>query len=242
MRKIVPDYWPLPDALRQRLGDRAGRQRCLLDGGHAVLVLHKVPKANDRSRHAVVFWRSPAGEWRADPGTDSIESLRDHVESYATVLEELDERIEHAHRATEFFAILKRAQPMLRATRNMHAAINQLKEQCVGDADLLAIRDRAYDLERLADSIAMDAENGMEFTVAQHAEEQAELSVKIASESHRLNLLAAVCLPVTALGAVLGMNLQNGLEGAPEPITFWAIVLGAFGFGYYLRHRVQVAR
>lgn len=242
MRKIVPDYWPLPDALRQRLGDRAGRQRCLLDGGHAVLVLHKVPKANDRARQAVVFWRSPDGTWRADPGTDAIVSLREHVESYAAVLEELDERIEQAHRATEFFAILKRAQPLQRATRNMHAAIGQLKEQCAGDAELLAIRDRAYELERLADSIAMDAENGMEFTVAQHAEEQAELSLKIASETHRLNLLAAVCLPVTALGAVLGMNLTNGLEGAPQPLTFWAVVVAAFAVGYYLRHRVQTTK
>lgn len=242
MRKIVPEYWPLPDTLRQRLGDRAGRQRCLVEAGHAVLVLHKVPKANDRARQAVVFWRSPAGEWRADPGTDSVESLRAHLESYAEVLEELDARVEQAHRAMDFFAILKRARPVLRATRNMHAAIAQLKDQLPADADLLALRDRAYELERLADSITSDAESGMEFSVAQHAEEQAELSVRIASESHRLNLLAAVCLPVTALGAVLGMNLENGLESAPEPITFWCIVAAAFAVGYFLRHRVQTTK
>ena len=56
---------------------------------------------------------------------------------------------------------------------------------------------------------------------------------------HLLNLLAAICLPVTALGAVLGMNLQNGLEGLPEPMAFWTIVGGAFAFGVYLRQNVQ---
>ncbi len=153
------------------------------------------------------------------------------------------ERIEHAHRATEFFSILKRAQPLMRATRNMHAVIGQLKEQCgATDPDLIALRDRAYELERLADSVAADAENGMEFMVAQHTEEQADLSVKIATETHRLNLLAAVCLPVTALGAILGMNLENGLEGGFEPLKFWVIVAAAFAFGYYLRHRVQVSK
>lgn len=242
MRKIVPDYWALPDNLRKRLGDRAGRQRVVAEAGHAVLVLHRVPRAHERTRHPVVFWRKPTGEWNVDPGTDSIQSLIEHVESYAEALEELEERIEHAKRATEFFTILQRAQPLVRATRNMHAAINQLKELCATTPlieELVGVRDRAYELERWADFVAADAENGMEFMVAQHAEETADLSVRIASETHRLNLLAAVCLPVTALGAILGMNLTSGLEMLPQPVVFWVIVAAAFGFGYYLRTRVQ---
>lgn len=242
MRKIVPDYWPLPESLRQRLGERAGRQRALFDGGHAVLVLHRVPRVHERTRQAVVFWRSPEGEWRSDPGKDSIESLREHVETYAAALEELEERVENAKRATEYFAILQRAHPLMRATRNMYNAIAQLKEQCANTAqaeELIAIRDRAYELERLAEFATADAENGMEFMVAQHAEETADISVRIAAETHRLNLLAAICLPVTALGAILGMNLENGLEHTPQPLTFWLIVVAAFAFGYFLRHRVQ---
>jgi Mg2+ and Co2+ transporter CorA len=245
MRKIVPDYWPIPDTLRQRLGERAGKQRCLVDAGHALLVLHRAPRAHERTRQAVVFWRSPAGEWRSDPGKDSIDSLREHVETYGEALEELEERVEGAKRATEYFAILQRIQPLVRATRNMHAAISQLKEQCANTQnaeELIAIRDRAYELERVADFIAADAENGMEFMVAQHAEETADISVRIAAETHRLNLLAAVCLPVTALGAILGMNLQNGLEGLPEPLTFWLVVAAAFGFGYFLRNQVQKSK
>jgi Mg2+ and Co2+ transporter CorA len=243
MRKIVPDYWRLPDSLRAKLGERAGRQRALFEQGHSILVLHKVPRGHERGRHAVVFWRTPEQEWRTDPGTDSIQSLAQHVEAYATALEELDDRVEEARRATEYFEILNRARPLVRATRNMNAAIGQLREQCGVNAEpeLLAIRDRAYEVERLADGVAADAENGMDFMVAQHAEETAEISVRIASQSHRLNMLAAICLPVTALGAILGMNLTNGLEALPEPITFWLIVLAAFGLGYYIRKQVQKA-
>jgi len=241
MRKIVPDYWRLPDSLRFKLGERAGRQRALFEQGHSILVLHKVPRDHERGRHAAVFWRNPEGEWRCDPGTDSIQSLAAHVEAYAEALEELDDRVEEARRATEYFEILNRARPLLRATRNMNAAIGQLREQCgaTAEPELLAVRDRAYEVERLADGVAAAAENGMDFMVAQHAEETADISVRIASQSHRLNLLAAVCLPVTALGAILGMNLTSGLEQLPQPTAFWAIVLAAFALGYYLRQWVQ---
>ena len=79
----------------------------------------------------------------------------------------------------------------------------------------------------------------MQYTIAQHTEEQAALSERIAKESHRLNVLAAVALPVTAIGSVLGMNLENGLESLPEPISFWLIVAALVTFGLFLRSRVQ---
>ena len=60
----------------------------------------------ERGRHAAVFWRNPEGEWRCDPGTDSIQSLAAHVEAYAEALEELDDRVEEARRATEYFEII----------------------------------------------------------------------------------------------------------------------------------------
>ena len=79
----------------------------------------------------------------------------------------------------------------------------------------------------------------MQYTIAQHTEEQADLSERIAKESHRLNLVAAVALPITAIGSVLGMNLKNGLEGLPEPLSFWCIVASLVLLGLFLRWRVQ---
>lgn len=239
MAKIVPDLWPLPTTLRDKLGVRAGRQRLLLAEGHAVLVLHHVPRPNEHGRRPAVFWRLPDGSWRCNPGVDSIETLRAHVETYAAAIEEIDEKLEGAKRASEYFAILRVARPLHRASRNLNTVITSLKEAFPADGEIMALRDRAYDVERQAELEVGDAENGLEFLVAQRAEEQTAASLRVAAETHRLNLLAAICLPVTALGAVLGMNLQNGLEVLPEPVTFWSIVGAAFAFGFYLRHNVQ---
>ena len=60
---ILPDHWNLPPSLRERIGREAGPQRMMLEEGHLLLVLHKLPKAGETQRHGIVFWRSPSGEW-----------------------------------------------------------------------------------------------------------------------------------------------------------------------------------
>jgi Mg2+ and Co2+ transporter CorA len=203
------------------------------------MILHQLPKPHARDRDAAVFWRSPEGSWRCFPGRDNPSTLRDHVEAVGKVLEELDDKVEHAKSATEFLDIIRLARPLQRYTRNMHAVIAQLRDALPDDADVLAARDRAYELDRLAENISDDAENGMQHTIAQHTEEQAELSGRIAKETHRLNLLAAVALPITAIGSILGMNLENGLGTLPEPTSFWVIVVLTFAVGFFIRSRVQ---
>ncbi len=239
MAKIVPDTWPVPPELRAKVGARVGRQRVLTHQGHTLLVLHQLPKPNDRTRQAAVFWRSPEGAWRCFPGRDSLSTLRDHVEALGATLEDLDDKLEHADKATDFLALIKVARPLQRYARNLHLVLQQLRDMLPDDADALAVRDRSYELERLAENVCDDTENGMQYTIAQHTEEQAALSERIAKESHRLNVLAAVALPVTAIGSVLGMNLENGLESLPEPISFWLIVAALVTFGLFLRSRVQ---
>ncbi|MBX7193638.1 MAG: CorA family divalent cation transporter [Sandaracinaceae bacterium] len=239
MAKIVPDTWPLPSELKSRVGSRVGRQRLLNHQGHQLMVLHQLPKAHARDRLPAVFWRSPEGAWRCFPGRDNASTLRDHVEALAKVLEELDDKVESAKSATEFLDVIRLARPLQRYTRNMHAVIAQLRDALPDDADVLAARDRAYELERLAENICDDAENGMQHTIAQHSEEQAALSERIAKETHRLNLLAAVAMPITALGSLLGMNVHNGLEELPPFFTFWPVVAVSVIVGFLIRSRVQ---
>ncbi|GAB4208262.1 MAG: hypothetical protein OHK0013_26570 [Sandaracinaceae bacterium] len=239
MAKIVPDTWPVPPELRSRVGTRVGRQRLLTHEGHCLLVLHQLPEPGERTRQAAIFWRSPEGAWRCFPGRDTFGTLKDHVERLADELEKLDDRVEQAHKATDFLEIIRIARPLQRYTRNLHLALGQLRDALPDDGEVLALRDRAYELERLVDGICDDADNGMQYTIAQHTEEQAALSERIAKETHRLNLLAAVAMPITAVGSILGMNLLNGLEELPEPISFWTIVAVTFAFGFFLRSRVQ---
>jgi len=241
MAKIIPDTWLVPTHLRERVGTRVGRQRAMIEGKHCLLLLHQLPKHNERERLPIAFWRSDTGAWRCFPGRDNIQTLKDHVEAVAKTLDELDDKLDVAERATDFLALIKLARPLQRLARNMHLALQHVRDAFPEDLEILALRDRAYELERLAETISDDTENGMQYTIAQHTEEQAELSERIAKESHRLNTLAAVALPITAIGSILGMNLTNGLEGLPEPISFWLIVLGLFLFGWFLRSRVRAS-
>jgi Mg2+ and Co2+ transporter CorA len=238
MTKIVPDTWELPAKLRNRVGGGVGRQRMLAENGHALLLLHACPRERERERRGAAFWRLPDGEWRCAPGKDGFRTLCQHVEAFATELEKLDARVEAAHKASDFFAILRHARPVHRCARNMHAAITLLRDAQPDDADVLALRNRAYEIERWAETITGDAENGMEFTVAQHTEEQATMSERILEETHRLNMLAATFMPITALGAILGMNVTSGLEALPAAV-FWLIVVAAALTGFFVRGQVR---
>jgi Mg2+ and Co2+ transporter CorA len=52
---------------------------------------------------------------------------------------------------------------------------------------------------------------------------------------HRLNLITATFLPITALGTVLGMNLVHGLEAWHQPYTFWIVAAVAIVVGLVVR-------
>ena len=62
-KNILPPTWVVPPAIRERLGDKVGRQRAMTADGHLLLVLHKPPKAGDNERQGRFFWRSPEGNW-----------------------------------------------------------------------------------------------------------------------------------------------------------------------------------
>ena len=239
MTKIIPDTWQVPTHLRERVGTRVGRQRAMVEGKHCLLLLHQLPKHNERERLAIAFWRSDTGAWRCFPGRDNIQTLKDHVEAVANTLDELDDKLDAAEKATDFLALIKLARPLHRFTRNMHLALQHVRDAFPEDLEILALRDRAYELERIGETISDDTENGMQYTIAQHTEEQADMSERIAKESHRLNLLAATALPVTAIGSLFGMNVTNGFESWPSIYTFWPIVGSLPLLGLFLRSRVQ---
>lgn len=93
------------------------------------------------------------------------------------------------------------------------------------------MRDIAYDVERRFDILWQDAKNAVDFRIAQESEEQADLSKEALVASHKLNLLAALFFPLTALSSVFGMNIASGFDDAGAAM-FWVIfaVGGAAGF------------
>lgn len=239
MTQLVPESWSVPASLRARVGAVVGRQRAIVEQGHALLLLHQVPASGERVRRPLVIWRGPDATWTSLAPPRGVLALRALLDAYDARLEALDGRRARSTDAKSCGALLAEARPVERALRHAHLALQSLRDAVPDDTDVLQARDRAYELSRTAELLLEDVAAALEVTVAERAEEQAALAERIAIESRRLNLLAAVCLPITALGSILGMNLPHGLEGTAGPGTFWAIVLAATAMGVALTAWIQ---
>ena len=237
---IIPSGWDLPATLRARIGQGAGRQRAMIDDGNLLIVLHRVPKTNSNAREGVLFWRTPATatgsdeitgqtsavEWRSTAAKDGLPSMRLHLDEYERAINDLEKRYETANDARSLFEVLEAIAPIMRAAKNLGNALQSALELLPAATELLPLREQAGDFERAAELLQTDAKNALDYRIARGNEESAKLANEAAKSGQRLNIIAAITLPITALSGVFGMNLPNGLENAP-PSLFW----GVFGVG-----------
>lgn len=227
----VPASWDLPADLRAHLNPKSvGRQRTIVSGGQLLLVLHKLPKPDESSRRGVHFWRDLDGRWHTSASGTADATLRRHVQEYAKREAELNEAHDAADSLARLFELQAEVTPVARAARNMHAALTQAADALPEDAVLVELRDVSYDIERNLDLLREDIQSGIAFRVARETEEQNRLSREALQAGHRLNILAALFLPLTAVGSLFGMNLQNGLADR-HPVTFYVIMLLALAGG-----------
>ncbi len=240
----IPSGWDLPAALRARIGQGSGRQRAMIADGHLLIVLHRVPAANSNAREGILFWRAPpaapevngvpdqkpVAEWRSTATKDGLPSMRLHLDEYERAINELEKRYEGAANARDLFEVLEAIAPILRAAQNGGAALQSALDQMPDAAELLPLREQSGDFERAAELLQGDAKNALDYRIARGNEESARLANEAAKSGQRLNIIAAITLPITALSGVFGMNLPNGLENAP-PTLFWIVfgVGAAFG-------------
>jgi len=238
MASLIPEAWGVPERFRQRLGAEAGRQRARVEEGHVLLVLHERPEPGDIERSARLFWRAPAGEWKAT-GTkgNGLAALKDHVEGYRDAIQQLDDEVENAASAVEIYHVLRSATPLTRAARYMHRALEEARDE-LEHRDILLLRDAAGDVERASELLLSDAKNALDYIDAKAAEEQTVLARATTDAQHRLNLIAAFCLPVTAVGSVFGMNLTSGIEGGGIWV-FWLVTVAGFGMGFFVRGTIR---
>ncbi len=238
MKRPIPKKWAVPEVFRERMGSHAGRQRTMAAEGHVLVILHDVPDpAEPDQRHAQLFWRDASGKWSSTMG-GGIAALNQHLDTFDKVLSDLEERVETANSAKDYFSVLHVVSPTLRSVRNAQRALQQAREAVVDDTALIACRDRAVDLERTADLVRSFAKDGIEFTIARRSEEQAVSSEAQNVSAHRLNMIAALFLPIGAVGSVLGMNLEHGYETASAPFPFWGVTAACFLLGFGVRSLV----
>lgn len=238
-KSALPDTWEVPEVFRQRVGERAGRQRAMFIDGHLLLILHEPPTGDHAHRGARLFWRAPDGTWKSNALGGGARALRRHVDEYAQAVDRLENLEEHADRANEYQQLLAQISPLLRATRNLYATLQEARELVRDDRDLIICRDQSYALQRSAELLNSDVQSGLQCAVARRAEEQTDNSHQMAVAAHRLNLLAALFLPLATIASIFGMNLAFGFESAYAPLPFWFAVLAGVMLGILLRSTME---
>ena len=239
--QIIPKLWTtLPDAIRSRIGREAGRQRAMFEEGHLFIILHQLPEPDDTERKPAFFWRSPDGSWKSSPEAGGVLGLQTHLTRYSARLEELDKEEQFAQTATEYHRVLEAIAPVMRSTRGLHRAMQQAREFVKSDRDLINLRDSAATVERTAELLLQDAQFGLNFTAAKQAEVQAQSALRMANTSHRLNVLAALFLPITAISGLLSMTIRADI--ADTPTNFWLVAIIGVVIGVVMSRIVVVRR
>ena len=232
---IIPPSWNLPEAIRTRLGQTTyGRQRAIFENGHLLLVLHKPPAADDSRREGVLFWRTPIGEWHWSRGGANQNALKKHVQEYAELETKLSQDYEKAADTATLFDLLETLTPLSRAARNMHKALQAAREAIKSDTYLIEMRDLAYEADRNLELLFEDVRNAIQYRTAREAEEQAHLSREALRASHRLNILAALFFPLTAVASLFGMNLGHGVDDR-NPLIFWLVAALSVALGFAMK-------
>jgi hypothetical protein len=241
----IPLDWHVPPLFGQRLGDAAGRQRAMAVDGHLLLVLHEPPVAGVAERPARLFWRDPEGTWKSKPLGDGAQALKRHVAEFATRVDEFETRWQEAGSAQDYFLLLRTIAPLHRTVHHLHAVLQQAREVVPQDRDLINLRDQVGEIERALELLHGDARNGLNFSVAHQAEQQAERTYEMAVSADRLNLLAAVFFPIATLSAVysaiFGMILAHGPQEWSTPAVFWSLLVAGLVCGFVLARTIARA-
>ncbi|MBT4866649.1 MAG: hypothetical protein HON53_16220 [Planctomycetaceae bacterium] len=217
---ILPSVWKVPQVFRDRLGTKAGRQRTMVADGHLLLVLHAPPGADDDDRKGRFFWRQPDGKWSSAAFGSGPGALKKHLGEYTALLVAREEQDEDAVSAKDYFAVISTLAPIKRSARHQHEVLQEARQICPEDRDLISLRDQAYQIERMSELLYDDAKNGLDFSMAIQSEAQARSSHRMSVAAHRLNVLAGFFFPIATLTTVFGVNLDHGFEHKYQPIPF----------------------
>ena len=221
---LLPPSWDVPQVFRKRLGEKPGRQRAMNADGHLLLVLHSPPTSDHEVREGRLFWRAPDGKWTPGAMRHGQSPVDELLDEYDRALDELQQALADADESRDYFDMLNRLTPLVRALRNAHRVLQDAREAVPEDRQIILLRDRAYSLARAAELLHDDAKHGLEFEMARRSEEHSAAAHRMSVSAHRLNVLVAFFFPVATLAGILGMNLRHGLEDADKASGPWPLL------------------
>jgi Mg2+ and Co2+ transporter CorA len=226
-----PDYnWKLPPEITERLGINSyGAQRAIFEQGHLLLITHEPPSQDSNERVHAVFLRRPDGRWLYHGAEQGERALVELVDRYAAQLDKQEQAYPQAASADDLFELMDRLLPLSRAASHLRDALQSAREMVKEDRLLIDQRDRAVEVARGFELMLTSARVALDHRLARHAEEQTVAAMAATRAQLKLNTLASITFPVMTLAAVLGMNLQHGLEGRAVWV-FWLV----FGLGLAL--------
>lgn len=225
---LIPKQWQVPQVFRDRLGADPGKQRVMSEEGQYLVILHKVPSAEDRGvRAAALFWINEVGEWKSTPDSGGLSGLIQHLNEYEETAKKLEAQLDSPdtlHSAEYLHEIHDNATPLYRASRHLLTVMEELRGIFSENRKLLLLRDTAVNIERSADLLLADTKSSLEFLIAQNSMKQADAAHVATLEANKLNRLAAFFFPVITLAAIL--SIQNPEETLKTPSTYGVIICG----------------
>lgn len=231
--------WKLPAAIEARLGTASyGAQRAIYEEEHLLLVLHEPPDPQKNQREPAVFLRQPAGKWLHHGVDNGHFALQQLLDRYQKILGELEALYIKAGSADDLFHILEKAIPAARAASNLKDALQAARELVKTDRLLIDSRDRMNELSRGLELLLADARLALDYRLARNAEAQVQTALAANRAQLKLNILAALTLPLMAIATLFGMNLHSGLENG-NTLLFWGILTACLILGLLVKSRVH---
>lgn len=235
-RKLL--NWTLPPQIEARLGESSyGRQRAIAEADHVLIILHHPPKPDVLEREPALFLRKPDGSLLANGMDQGGHKLRKLLGEYRARWEECDNTYDSAESAGDLLRLLETLAPLNRSSSNLASALQSARDAAKNDKFLISMRDESEEISRAFELLTADAKLKLDYRIASNSEAQAEQTSKMLTAQHRLNVLAAITLPLMALATILGMNINHGLEGR-SPMLFVLVLLTGLIIGFRVKQWV----
>ncbi len=237
--KRKPLNWALPPEIEARMGEgTVGRQRVIAEADHVLIILHRPPEPDRLDREPVLFLRKPDGSLLANGFEQGGLKLKKLLADYRQRWEECDKDYDTAETAKQLLRLMETVAPLNRSVHNLAGTLQAARDAAKGDKFLIGMRDESEEIARAFELLAADAKLKLDYRIASNSEAQAEQTRLMTSAQHRLNVLAAITLPVMAVATVLGMNVSHGLEGRSPFVFFWVLLVGLL-IGFFVKRWVE---